>query len=77
MLNSKKQGFQPHILSRYLSNEKNTFADDSRVEPTIAWWKNYRFFWNFFLAIFMGTPSLRLSEVLGQINMKTYLPFYN
>ena len=28
------------------------------------WWKNYRFPWNFFLAIFMGKPSLRLSEVL-------------
>ena len=28
------------------------------------WWKIYRFLWNFFLAIFMGNPSLRLSEVL-------------
>ena len=29
------------------------------------WWKNYRFLWNFFLAIFMGNPVLRLSEVLS------------
>ena len=35
-LNSKKQCFQPHILSGYLSNEKNTFVDNSRVEPTIV-----------------------------------------
>ena len=35
MLNNKKQGFQPIFLSRCLSNEKNTFVDNSRVEPTI------------------------------------------
>ena len=30
------------------------------------WWKNYPFLWNFFLAIFMGNSSLRLSEVLAR-----------
>ena len=30
-------------------------------------WKKYYFLWNFFLAIFMGNPSLWLSEVLHNI----------
>ena len=35
MLNSKNRVFNPDFLKRYLSNEKNTFADNSRVENTI------------------------------------------
>ena len=35
MLNSKNRVFQPIFLNRCLSNEKNTFADNSRAEPTI------------------------------------------
>ena len=35
MLNSKKQSFQPIFLKRYLSNEKNTFTNNSRGESTI------------------------------------------
>ena len=39
--------------------------DKSRVDPTIFFIEKYHFLWNFFLVIFMGNPSLRLSEVLG------------
>ena len=35
ILNSKNQVFQSIFLKRYLSNEKNTFADNLRVESTI------------------------------------------
>ena len=35
------------------------------------WWKNYRFLWNFFMVIFMGNPSLRLSEVLGSFKYQS------
>ena len=35
MLNSKKPSFQPIFLKRYLSNEKNTFMNNSRGESTI------------------------------------------
>ena len=35
----QKQCFQPIFFNWYLSIEKNTFADNSRVEPTIAPWK--------------------------------------
>ena len=35
MLNSKKRGFRPIFLNRYLSNEKDIFADNSSVEPAI------------------------------------------
>ena len=40
-------------------------------------WKNYRFPWNFFLAIFMGNPSLRLSEVLCEKNTHENFWIYN
>ena len=39
--------------------------DKSRVEPTIFFIEKYNFLRNFFLVIFMGNPSLRLSEVLS------------
>ena len=60
--------FPTHIFNRYLSNEKNIFADNSRVEPTIFFHgKNYRFLRNFFRAIFMGQSFIK--AVRG--------PFYN
>ena len=34
MLNSKNSVFNPYF-NWYLPNEKNTFADNSKVEPTI------------------------------------------
>ena len=39
--------------------------DKSRVEPTIFFIEKYCFLLNFTLIIFMGNPSLRLSEVLA------------
>ena len=44
------------FLNWYLSNEKNIFADDSMVKTTIL-----------FSSHFMGSSSLRLSEVLCQL----------
>ena len=35
MLNSKKTEFSTHIFKKYLSNEKNTFTNNSRGESTI------------------------------------------
>ena len=50
MLNSKNRGF-----NRYLSNEKNTFADNSRIEPTIFFMeKTIVFFETFFSGHFYG-----------------------
>ena len=47
MLNSKKTQtkteFSTHIINRYLSNEKNTFADNWRVEPSIFLMEKYDF----------------------------------
>ena len=70
MLNSKKRSFQPIFFNWYLSNEKTAFVDKSRVEPTIFFIEKISFSWNFSLVIFMGNPSLRLSEVLKKIDVK-------
>ena len=48
----------------YLSNEKNTFVDNSRVEPTI-FFMDKLFSLKLFSGRFFSNPSLRLSEVLG------------
>ena len=61
-------GFQPIFLNRYMSNEKNTFADNSRVEPTIFLMEKLSFSMKLFSGHFMGNPSLRLSEVLCSPN---------
>ena len=64
MLNSKNRVFNPYfwigacpmrIILLRIIREFNLLS---------FWWKNNRFLWNFCLAIFMGNPSLRLSEVL-------------
>ena len=47
------EGTSP-MFNPYLSNEKSLFADNSRTEPTIFSMEK----------IFMGNPSLRLSELL-------------
>ena len=66
MLNSKKQIFQTIFLKRYLSNEKNTFTNNSRGESTIFLMEKLSFSLKLFLAICMGNLSLRLSEVLDR-----------
>ena len=55
------------FLNRYLSNEKNNFADNSSVEPAIVLMEKLSFSMKLFLAIFMGKPSLRLFEVLQRL----------
>ena len=52
-----------HIFNWYLSNEKKTFADNLRVEPTIFFMKNFVLA-ETILWPFLGNLSLRLSEVL-------------
>ena len=62
-----KQKFQPIFINRYLSNEKNICADDSRVKITILSMENSFFLTNLSLAVCMGNSSLRLSEDLRYI----------
>ena len=57
MLNSKNKVFKPYFLIGTCKIRKNLLAVNSRAEPTTR---------NFYLAIFMGSPSLRLSEVLSR-----------
>ena len=64
MLNSKNSVFDPYF-NGYWSNAKNTCAYNSRVEITIFFMEKISFSLKFFLTIFMGNPSLRLSEVLS------------
>ena len=45
---------------------KTLFADSSRVEPTICLMEKLSFSFKLFVAILMGNPSLRLSEVLSK-----------
>ena len=61
-----KSGFSTLIFKYVLVQWENTFEDNSGVEPTIFLMeKTIVYFETFFLAIFMGNPSLRLSEVLS------------
>ena len=52
----QNQSFKPIFLNRYLSNEKNIFADNSRAEPTILSVENIvsleTFLWPFLWTIF-------------------------
>ena len=57
MLNSKNRVFNPYFLIG-TSNEKNTFADNLRLKPTILFMEKISFLSNFSLAIFMGNRSL-------------------
>ena len=66
MLNSKKMSFQPLFFNWNLFNEKKTFADNSRFEPTIDR-KNIIIFETFLWSFFGGNLSLGLSEVLSYL----------
>ena len=59
MLKNKKQGFQPIFSNRYLSNEKNTFADNSRVEPTIFLMEKLSFSLKLFSGHFYGQSYIK------------------
>ena len=65
MLNMcSKTEFLPISLNCYLSNEKNTFVENSRVEPTIFFMEKNSFSLKLLSGHFIGNPSLRPSEVL-------------
>ena len=68
MLNSKNRVFQPIFLNRYLSKEKNNFADNSSVEPAIFLMEKLSFSMKLFSGHFLYNPSLRLSEVLSMFS---------
>ena len=58
-----KTVFSTHIFNRFWSNA--SFS-----------WKNITFFETFFFAIFMGNPSLRLSEVLCFVKHEIWCLFF-
>ena len=62
MLNSKNSVSNPYF--HLLSNKKNIFVDNSRVEPTIFFMDKISFSLKLFSGHVMGNPSIRLSEVL-------------
>ena len=66
VLNSKNSVFDPYFLKMYWYNAKNTCEYNSRVKITIFLMEKIAFSLKLFLTIFMGNPSLRLSEVLGR-----------
>ena len=69
MLNSKNSVFNPNFLIGTCPMTK-TLLRIIRVLNLLSFsWKKYHFLWNFFLAIFMANPSLRLSEVLWTLTL--------
>ena len=54
MLNSKNRGFNPYFWIGTCPNEKNTFADNSRVEPTIFLMEKLSFSLKLFSGHFYG-----------------------
>ena len=65
MLNSINCVFDPYFLIGTGPMQKNTCAYNSRVKITIFFMEKISFSLKLFLTIFMGNPSLRLSEVLA------------
>ena len=59
LLNSKNRVFHQYIFNRYLSNEKNTFTDNSRVEPTILFMKRLSFSMKLFSGHFYGQSFIK------------------
>ena len=64
MLNSKNRVFNPYFWIGACPMRKTLLRIIRELNLLSFWLKNYRFLWNFCLAIFIGNPSLRLSEVL-------------
>ena len=64
MLNSKNSVFDPYFLIGTGPMRKTLVRIIRELKLLSFSWKKYYFLSNFFLAIFMGNPSLRLSEVL-------------
>ena len=59
MLNSKKESFQTIFCNRYLSNEKNTFAENLRVLPTILFMEKISFSFKLFSDHFCGQSCIK------------------
>ena len=64
MLNSKNRVFNPYFWIGTCPMRIILLPIIREFNLLSFWWKNNHFLWNFCLAIFMGNPSLRLSEVL-------------
>ena len=60
VLNSKNRVFNPYFLNRYLSNEKNTFANNSRVEPTIFLMEKLLYSLKLFSGHFYGQSFIKI-----------------
>ena len=69
MLNSKNRIFNPYFWIDACRMRKILLRIIREFNLLSFWWKNNRFLWNFCLAIFMGNPSLKLSEVLVFMNL--------
>ena len=62
MLNSKNNVFNPYF-NWYLSNEKNFFTDNSRVEPTIFFHGKILFSLKLFSGHFYGQSFIKSARV--------------
>ena len=71
MLNSKNSVFNPFFLNRCLSNEKNTFADNSRVEPTIFLMEKLSFSFKLLSGDFYGQSFIK--TVRGPSDVRVFL----
>ena len=71
MLNSKKRVFYPYFSIGTCSTRKRFLRIIQGLNLLSFSLKKYHFLWNFSLVIFMGSPSLRLSEVLSSWSFST------
>ena len=69
MLNSKNSVFNPYFLIGTGPMRKTLVRIIRELKLLSFSWKKYHLLWNFFLTIFMGYPSLRLSEVLCSLKI--------
>ena len=70
MLNSKNRVFNPYFWIGACPMRKILLRIIREFNLLSFWWKNSRFLWNYCLAIFMGNPPLRLSEVLSTLKRR-------
>ena len=69
MLNSKNSVFDPYFLIGTGPMRKTLVCIIRELKLLSFSWKKILFSLKLFLAIFMGNPSLRLSEVLRTISV--------
>ena len=61
-----------YLLNKYLSNEKNTFADNSRVEPTIFLMEKLSFSLKLFSGNFYGQSFVKTVRGPLLLDHQTY-----